>query len=170
MVCWWCTKKCRLFFSFLSSSSALFSTLEDWRPILLVKLFPDHIPQLHWLYFVCPIKLYPNDIPNDIPVSPMKSFRNSETKNWTKRRSKNDVLLHLWQCLNVVLRWELVWKCCVPLNPMVLLIIIPFLNGYFIGKINPTFSDKPRWELVRFWCFVKTSGDQGRCGKRFCMV
>jgi len=23
---------------------------------------------------------------------------------------------------------------------MVLLIIIPFLNGYFIGKINPTFS------------------------------
>ena len=26
---------------------------------------------------------------------------------------------------------------------MVLLIIIPFLNGYFIGNINPTFSDKP---------------------------
>ena len=22
---------------------------------------------------------------------------------------------------------------------------IPFLNGYFIGKINPTFSDKPLW-------------------------
>ena len=31
----------------------------------------------------------------------------------------------------------------VPLNPMVLLIIIPFLNGYFIGNINPTFSDQP---------------------------
>ena len=31
----------------------------------------------------------------------------------------------------------------VPLHPMVLLIIIPFLNGYFIGNINPTFSDKP---------------------------
>ena len=29
------------------------------------------------------------------------------------------------------------------LNPMVLLIIIPMKNGYFIGKINPTFSDKP---------------------------
>ena len=28
----------------------------------------------------------------------------------------------------------------VSLNPMVLLIIIPFLNGYFIGNINPTFS------------------------------
>ena len=27
-----------------------------------------------------------------------------------------------------------------PIFPMVLLIIIPFLNGYFIGNINPTFS------------------------------
>ena len=26
---------------------------------------------------------------------------------------------------------------------MVLLIIIPMKNGYFIGNINPTFSDKP---------------------------
>ena len=33
----------------------------------------------------------------------------------------------------------------VPLNPMVLLIIIPMKNGYFIGNINPTFSDKPIW-------------------------
>ena len=32
----------------------------------------------------------------------------------------------------------------VPLNPMVMLIIIPFLNGYFIGNINPPFSDKLR--------------------------
>ena len=31
----------------------------------------------------------------------------------------------------------------VPLNPMVLLIIIPMKNCYFIGNINPTFSDKP---------------------------
>ena len=31
----------------------------------------------------------------------------------------------------------------VPLNPMVLLIIIPMKNGHFIGNINPTFSDKP---------------------------
>ena len=37
-----------------------------------------------------------------------------------------------------------VWKCCVALNPMVLLIIIPMKNGNFIGKINPTFSDKPK--------------------------
>ena len=32
-----------------------------------------------------------------------------------------------------------IWKCCVPLNPMVLLIIIPFLNGYFMGNIYPIF-------------------------------
>ena len=31
----------------------------------------------------------------------------------------------------------------VPLHPMVLLIMIPITNGYFIGNINPTFSDKP---------------------------
>ena len=30
-----------------------------------------------------------------------------------------------------------------PNDPMVLLIIIPMKNGYFIGNINPTFSDKP---------------------------
>ena len=30
-----------------------------------------------------------------------------------------------------------------PEKPMVLLISIPMKNGYFIGNINPTFSDKP---------------------------
>ena len=39
----------------------------------------------------------------------------------------------------------------VPLNPMVLLIIIPFLNGYVIGNINPTFSDKPKWQNLGWW-------------------
>ena len=34
-------------------------------------------------------------------------------------------------------------KIVYPIYPMVLLIIIPMKNGYFIGKINPTFSDKP---------------------------
>ena len=38
-------------------------------------------------------------------------------------------------------KW-VVWKCCVSLNPMVLLIIIPFLNGYFIGNI-PYFQTNP---------------------------
>ena len=41
--------------------------------------------------------------------------------------------LLIWVCLKMV---------STPLYLMVLLIIIPFLNGYFIGKINPTFSDK----------------------------
>ena len=33
---------------------------------------------------------------------------------------------------------------------MVLLIMIPMKNGYFIGKINPTFSDKPKRETSIF--------------------
>ena len=39
-----------------------------------------------------------------------------------------------WVCLKML---------CTPLYPMVLLIIIPMKNGYFIGNINPTFSDTP---------------------------
>ena len=37
----------------------------------------------------------------------------------------------IWVCLKML---------CTPLYPMVLLIIIPDLHGYFIGNINPTFS------------------------------
>ena len=43
-----------------------------------------------------------------------------------------------WVCLKMV---------STPFYPMVLLIIIPMKNGYFIGNINPTFSDKPKWHL-----------------------
>ena len=46
-----------------------------------------------------------------------------------------------------------VWKCCIPLNPMVLLIIIPFLNGYNWEYI--LFSDKPKWCLL---CLLEISG------------
>ena len=47
---------------------------------------------------------------------------------------------------NVEICWG-VWKCCVPLNPMVLLIIIPFLNGY--NWEYTLFSDKPIcWGLL----------------------
>ena len=39
---------------------------------------------------------------------------------------------------------------------MVFMIIIPFLNGYFIGNINPTFSDKPMlnhgWHIRDVFC------------------
>ena len=62
---------------------------------------------------------------------------------------------NLWQMVGF--KWQgedKKWVClkmlCTPLYPMVLLIIIPMKNGYFIGKINPTFSDKPKWLLLIF--------------------
>ena len=50
------------------------------------------------------------------------------------------LLIGIWVCLKM---------SCTPLYPMVLLIIIPMKNGYFIGNINPTFSDKPIWSAAR---------------------
>ena len=46
-----------------------------------------------------------------------------------------------------------VWKCCVPLNPMVLLIIIPMKNGYFIGNIPyfQTYGKKKHGGLFKIW-------------------
>ena len=40
-----------------------------------------------------------------------------------------------------------------PIVPNGLLIIIPMKNGYFIGNINPTFSDKPIFSSfqLQFW-------------------
>jgi len=38
-----------------------------------------------------------------------------------------------------------------PIFPMVLLIIIPFLNGYFIGKINPIFRQTQMAKWVLRW-------------------
>ena len=52
----------------------------------------------------------------------------------------------MWVCLKML---------CTPLYPMVLLIILPFLNGYFIGNIKPTFSDKPIWQMWHLWTSVK---------------
>ena len=46
---------------------------------------------------------------------------------------KNGDIWYIWVCLKML---------CTPLYPMVLLIIIPMKNGYFIGNI-PLFSDKP---------------------------
>ena len=51
---------------------------------------------------------------------------------------------------------------------MVLLIIIPFLNGYFIGNINPTFSDKPILMTIFRTLFLRLTCD--RCKKRQCQV
>ena len=73
-----------------------------------------------------------------------------------KTFARHLVPLLLGAVKNPVVKWcgyigyrgtELMWVCLkmslVSLNPMVLLIIIPMKNGYFIGNINPTFSDKP---------------------------
>ena len=56
---------------------------------------------------------------------------------WVNYLGKYYEILWKWMCLKML---------CTPLYPMVLLIIIPFLNGYFIGKIHPTFSDKPKYD------------------------
>ena len=69
-------------------------------------------------------------------------------KNTKMLRSFNTTIYHYIYYIYIYINHILlisgfVWKCSVPLNPMVLLIIIPMKNGYFIGKINPTFSDKP---------------------------
>ena len=58
----------------------------------------------------------------------------SQCKHSTVAKSWGSRLVSTWLCLKM---------SCTPLYPMVLLIIIPFLNGYFIGNINPTFSDIP---------------------------
>ena len=54
--------------------------------------------------------------------------------SWQVSRKKRFHVFSIWVCLKTL---------CTPLYPMVLLIIIPMKNGYFIGNINPTFSDKP---------------------------
>ena len=43
------------------------------------------------------------------------------------RLRKSEVFIEIWVLLKMLAK---------PLNPMVLLIIIPFLNGYFIGNIS----------------------------------
>ena len=48
-----------------------------------------------------------------------------------------------WEFFKLLAQYMGLSENSVPLNPMVLLIIIPMKNCYFIGNINPTFSDKP---------------------------
>ena len=43
---------------------------------------------------------------------------------------------------------------------MVLLIIIPMKNGYFIGNINPTFSDKPTWSHSKAQALLRPATEQ----------
>ena len=44
-----------------------------------------------------------------------------------------------------------VWKCCVPHCTQWFCWSLSLLNGYFIGNINPTFSDKPTSEDRRIF-------------------
>ena len=53
------------------------------------------------------------------------------------------------------LKWVCLKMSCTQKKTMVLLIIIPFLNGFFIGNSNPTFSDKPKY-LIGASCKLLT--------------
>ena len=64
-------------------------------------------------------------------------FENLQIGEWNKTGS----YLEMKQLYGIFMRVCLKMSCT-PLYPMVLLIIIPMKNGYFIGNINPTFSDK----------------------------
>ena len=52
------------------------------------------------------------------------------------------IYIYIWVCLKMLAK---------PLNPMVLLIIIPFLNGYFIGNI-PYFQTNPYIYIYIYIC------------------
>ena len=86
------------------------------------------------------------------------SLMNGRCPDATSR--ENCGVFRMWQ-----IRWRwfwhifviFIWVClkmlCTPTNPMVLLIIIPFLNGYFIGGIPYTpFSD-----IFIFWHYSEGS-------------
>ena len=66
----------------------------------------------------------------------IKVLKNSPTSPKTTilniHQPEKNMPINIWVCLKM---------SCTPLYPMVLLIIIPMNNGYFIGNINPTFSD-----------------------------
>ena len=46
-----------------------------------------------------------------------------------------------------------IWVCLKIVYPYTqwLMIIIPIINGYFIGNINPTCSDKPIWQHIKIF-------------------
>ena len=64
----------------------------------------------------------------------------------------------IWVCLKMLAK---------PLNLMVLLIIIPFLNGYFIGNINPTFQTNPHQSSSIFINLHQSSSFFPMAGPKF---
>ena len=69
---------------------------------------------------------------------------------------KYQMYYDIWVCLKML---------CTPKNPMVLLIIIPFSNGYFIGGI-PHFQTYP-YHPISLHCVANLSGDGCRSKRAF---
>jgi len=92
----------------------------------------------------------PSRVPSPVGFPPhvlhlhVRDFHNLLV-DFASKPQKNE---NIWVCLKML---------CAPLYPMVLLIIIPFLNGYFIGNI-PYFQTNPD-VLSRF---LKNYGDSLR--------
>ena len=98
------------------------------------------VSHLYYLYFVSIYPVYP-------VLDFVFCFKSLQTAMRKNLMILNDypVVFRDWNCRPDFVHMGMS-ENSVPLNPMVLLIIIPMKNGYFIGNINPTFSDKPIWD------------------------
>ena len=81
--------------------------------------------------------------------------------SWHSSLRYSNMALNIPPFINVFLTYGCVWKCCVPLNPMVLLIIIP-IKWLFHWEYT-LFSDKPYQPPLgivpaMFDCLNKTEG------------
>ena len=91
-----------------------------------------HMTALELLDFESPLH-YVGSKPDWLRDSslPHSAFAQLASSRYAKRYAPN-AQKRIWVCLKIVYPYTQ-W----------LMIIIPFLNGYFIGGINPTFSDIP---------------------------
>ena len=83
-----------------------------------------------------------------------KKKRDRQVGGWAWNHILVGIITFLWlnlltvfkniaATIKITIRCGCVWKSAKPLNPIVLSDHYPvFKNGYSIGKINPTFSDK----------------------------
>ena len=111
--------------------------------------------------------------------------RSQESLGWNRAKMKNSMVILWWYYGDILwygdimVTYGFVWKCCVPLHPMVLLIIIPFLNGYN-WRYTP-FSDIPilwygdimviYYDMVILWWYIMIwwyYGDIWVCLKMLC--
>ena len=73
------------------------------------------------------------------PVDPPSSFFQNGATGVQLRQLDQEGRTSHWLPTDARIPTGCVWKWLVSLNPMVLLIIIPMKNGYFIGNIYPIF-------------------------------